>query len=79
MGFIAADSEPAARLVAGRINHAVQLLASNPALGRPGRVLGTREWPVTKTRYIVPYRVNALGELEILSVFHTSRRPTKEW
>jgi plasmid stabilization system protein ParE len=41
-------------------------------------VPGTRELVVLKTRYIVPYRV--CGEvIEILRVFHTSRRPPKSW
>ena len=48
-------------------------LAEQPGIGRPGRVLGTRELIVSKTRYIVPYRVH--GEIvEVLRVFHTSRR-----
>jgi len=41
-------------------------------------VPGTRELIVTKTRYIVPYRVR--GEtVEILRVFHTSRRLPDRW
>jgi hypothetical protein len=41
-------------------------------------VPGTRELIVTKTRYVVPYRVR--GEtVEILRVFHTSRRLPDRW
>ena len=70
---IATDDAAAARLVVRRVLDAVVQLADQPGLGRPGRVRGTRELIVHKTRYIVPYRVR--GEtVEILRVLHTSRR-----
>jgi plasmid stabilization system protein ParE len=76
--YIAAGDAAAARLVVSRVLDAVALLQQQPALGRPGRVPGTRELIVAKTRYIVPYRVR--GEtVEILRVFHTSRRPPDRW
>lgn len=76
--YIAADDAAAARRVVKRVLDAVAQLAQQPALGRPGRVPGTRELIVTGTRYIVPYRVR--GEwLEILRVFHTSRRLPDRW
>jgi toxin ParE1/3/4 len=76
--YIAADDPTAARVVVRRITEAVGLLATQPAMGRPGRVAGTRELPVPKTRYLIPYRVRN-GVVEILRVFHTSRRPPKRW
>ena len=76
--YIASDDAKAARLVVERVVGAVAMLADQPGLGRPGRVPGTRELIVKKTRYIVPYRVR--GEtLEILRVFHTSRRLPEKW
>jgi len=76
--YIALDDLAAARLVVERVLQAVAALEAQPAIGRPGRVPGTRELVVLKTRYIVPYRVH--GEvIEILRVFHTSRRPPKSW
>ena len=76
--YIALDNAAAARLVVQRVLNAVAQLAEQPALGRPGRVPGTRELIVTGTRYIVPYR--ARGEwVEILRVFHTSRRLPDRW
>jgi len=76
--FIAADDPAAARKVVARVLDAVALLAGQPGIGRPGRVTGTRELVVLKTRYVVPYRVR--GEVvEILRVFHTSRRLPKAW
>jgi toxin ParE1/3/4 len=76
--YIATDDAAAARLVVKRVLDAVSSLAEQPGLGRPGRVPGTRELVVAKTHYIVPYRVR--GEtVEILRVFHTSRRLPDRW
>ncbi len=76
--YIAADDAAAARLVVNRVLEATSMLAEQPSMGRPGRVPGTRELIVAKTRYIVPYRVR--GEtVEILRVFHTSRRLPDSW
>lgn len=76
--FIAEDGQAAARVVFERVMTAVAVLASQPNLGRPGRVPNTRELVVLKTRYIVPYRVRG-NTVEILRVFHTSRRPPQKW
>ncbi len=76
--YIAADDEAAARVVVARVLEAVAQLAEQPAMGRPGRVPGTRELVVRNTRYIVPYRVRG-DEIQILRVFHTSRRPPQHW
>jgi len=75
---IAADDLAAAQAVVQRVLDAVALLERQPNLGRPGRVPGTRELVVPKTRYIVPYRVRA-DVIEILRVFHTSRRLPAHW
>ena len=76
--YIAQDNPRAAQEVVARINQAVGLLASQPGLGRPGRVHGTRELPVPMTRYLIPYRVRG-QRVEILRVFHTSRKPRSQW
>jgi plasmid stabilization system protein ParE len=76
--YIATDDPAAARLVVKRVLDADSILAQQPGLGRPGRVPGTRELSIAKTRYIVPYRVR--GEtVEILCMFHTSRRLPDRW
>jgi toxin ParE1/3/4 len=67
--YIEKDSEKSAALVAGRILDAVDLLQTHPDMGRPGRLVGTRELVVPGTPYIIPYRVR--GEfLELVAVFH---------
>ena len=76
--YIALEDPNAARLVVRRVLEAVAVLGAQPELGRPGRVLGTRELVVQKTRYIVPYRVRG-DTVEILRVFHSSRRLPKNW
>ena len=77
---IARDDPSAARLVVQRIYDAVTLLSTNPELGRIGRLSGTRELIVPKTRYIIPYRFKqSLNLLEILRVFHASRRLPRSW
>jgi plasmid stabilization system protein ParE len=76
--YVASDDAAAARLVVERILASVAQLAHQPGLGRPGRVAGTRELIVHKTRYIVPYRVRG-DTVEILRVFHTSRCLPPRW
>ncbi len=63
------DSEQNAALVAGRILKAVELLQTHPGMGRPGRVLGTRELVVSDTPYIIPYRMRQ-ERLELIAIFH---------
>lgn len=76
--YIATEDPVAARLVVERVLKAVDRLVEQPALGRPGRVPGTRELIVPKTRYVVPYRVRR-ASVEILCVFHASRRLPARW
>ena len=67
--YIQKDSEQNAALVAKRILKAVGLLEAQPEMGRPGRVLGTRELVVPNAPYIIPYRVRH-ERLELIAVFH---------
>ncbi len=76
--YIAADDAAAAQLVVQRVLDAVAQLEEQSGLGRPGRVPGTRELVVQKTRLIVPYRVRGQS-IEVLRVFHTSRRLPARW
>lgn len=48
------------------------------AVGRPGRVFGTRELVIERYPYIVPYRIQG-NAVQLLRVFHTSRKPPKTW
>ena len=71
--YIAEDNPAAADRAVEKILGAVNLLTKNPAIGRPGRVAGTRELVVSDAPYIIPYRVRA-NAVEILRVFHAARK-----
>ena len=71
--YIAQDDPTAAARVVLRIESAVALLVTQPALGRAGRVPGTRELIVPETPYVVPYRIRG-QQVEVLRVFHARRR-----
>jgi plasmid stabilization system protein ParE len=71
--YIAKDDPAAADRLVQRILRTANLLAKNPAVGRPGRVPGTRELVIAGTPYLIPYRVRD-ETVEILRVFHAARR-----
>jgi toxin ParE1/3/4 len=70
---IEADNPRAAVAVDKRISDRVKVLGRLPRSGRPGRVEGTRELVITRTPYIVAYRI--IGDtVRILRVLHSSRQ-----
>ncbi|PYX29588.1 MAG: type II toxin-antitoxin system mRNA interferase toxin, RelE/StbE family [Acidobacteria bacterium] len=71
--YIAQDNPAAADDLVSAIVEATERLKRYPALGRPGRVTGTRELVVPGTPYIIPYRIRT-GVVEIIRVFHAARR-----
>jgi len=71
--YLAREDPVAAGHTVARISEAVERLVTFPALGRPGRVVGTRELVVSGTPYILPYRVHG-NDVEILRVFHAARK-----
>jgi toxin ParE1/3/4 len=72
--YIGQDSPAAAaRVVLELIEQTEALLTRHVGVGRPGRVLGTRELVIAGLPYIIPYRVRD-NDIEILRVLHTSRR-----
>lgn len=44
--YVAAQGIAPPDLVLGRVAHASELLERHPHIGTPGRVSGTREWPI---------------------------------
>jgi toxin ParE1/3/4 len=71
--YVARDDPRAAAGMVARIRAAVAHLAIHPAMGRPGRVPGTRELVVAGTKYIVPYRIQR-GRVEIIRVLHSAQQ-----
>jgi len=67
--YIAKDNPTAARQIAERIAEAARLLLTQPEMGRPGRIAGTREWVVQRTQYFLVYRLYE-DTLQILRVLH---------
>ncbi len=71
--YIAQDNPAAAHKVAERILTCVDLLATHPLAGEPGRIHNTREMVVSKTPYTIIYHATA-ELITILRVFHQARK-----
>lgn len=76
--YIALDNLQAASDFIYAVEAAVGQLASFPAMGRGGRLAGTREWAMPHLPFIIPYRIRN-GRLQILRVYHTRRLPPARW
>ncbi|MGI8895456.1 MAG: type II toxin-antitoxin system RelE/ParE family toxin [Casimicrobiaceae bacterium] len=75
--YIARDNPEAAKKFSDTVFDRVEHLAQFPAVGRPGRVLRTREL-IVHENYLVPYR--GKGDcVDILRVQHVKRRPPEKW
>jgi len=71
--YIANENPRAASEVVRRIRIAVSQLKLHPGIGRTGRVPATYELVIHDLPYVVPYRIQK-DEVQILSVYHTSRK-----
>jgi toxin ParE1/3/4 len=71
--YLAASDPRMAEQLTFEIEARVAKLADHPEMGSIGRVDGTREFIVTGTPYILPYRVRD-GRVEILAALHASRQ-----
>ena len=80
--YIAEDNHFAAERVVAAIEEAGNNLGEM-ATGRPGRVGGTYEKPLTRFPYIIAYEMRDVAGREsivIVRIIHTSRDwPTDEW
>jgi toxin ParE1/3/4 len=70
--YIAKDNPLAAQAIAQRIDEAARELLIHPSIGRLGQLDGTRERVVSRTPYLIVYRV-AGDEIELLRVWHGRR------
>ena len=71
-----ADHNPRAAIDAGdRIEHQVGQLIEHPRMGRPGRVKGTLELVISKTPFIVVYRLRPkVARIELIRLLHGSQQ-----
>jgi toxin ParE1/3/4 len=76
-GYVAEDDPAAAARLAGRILAVADRLVNAPALGRHGRVAGTREMAVPGTPYLLVYRLFA-DQIQVLRVLHGRRASPEE-
>ena len=69
--YIAHDNPIAANQISKKILNTINLLSTQPEIGRTGRVVNTRELIISDTPYIIPYRVKN-NVIEIIRVLHSS-------
>ena len=80
INFVASDNPKQAAVLLERVMSSVDALVHQPGIGRPGRIANTRELIIPDTRYLIPYRVTGNPPaVQILRVFHTSRRAPPNW
>ena len=78
MQYLMQHSQMAALKLAETLERQLNVLSQHPYLGRPGRVLSTRELVISGTPYIAVYRVNATaGRIEILHFLHGATIKTR--
>ncbi len=71
--YIARDNLRAALDQFDEIDKQTMRLLKHPGLGRPGRVKGTRELSITRTSFVVTYRI-ICENVQILRFRHTSQK-----
>jgi toxin ParE1/3/4 len=71
---IAQDNPEAALAQLGEIERQIKRLTDHPALGRPGRLVGTRELVINRTPFILVYRIES-DTVRILHFLHGAQ----EW
>jgi toxin ParE1/3/4 len=76
--YVAVDDPVLALKMFDDVMAKVATLGDFPGLGRPGRIAGTRELVIERYPLLIPYRVVA-GEVQVLRVFHTRRKPPIAW
>ncbi len=67
--YIAEDDERAAERVISWILQGTQYLETFPEMGRPGRIVGTRELPIAGLPYVAIYRSEGVA-FEFSTVLH---------
>jgi toxin ParE1/3/4 len=71
--YIARDNLQAALNQLDAVQQQVRILADHPEIGRPGRVAGTRELVISRTPFILVYRIDE-DAVRILHFLHGARQ-----
>jgi toxin ParE1/3/4 len=71
--YIAQDNPRAAIEHGDRIAHQVDQIVQYPEIGRPGRKPGTRELVISRTPFIIVYRIKG-KRIELLRLLHGSQQ-----
>lgn len=70
--FVSTSDPQQGRKTVLAIQHAAQKLAGFPHIGRPGRILGTRELILTDYPYILVYTADE-NTVTVVAVLHAAR------
>lgn len=71
--YIRSNNPLAANRMESRLNEAISYLSMHPAIGRAGRVTGTRELIVSGTPFIVVYEVQK-QIVFVARILHSARK-----
>ena len=73
IAYIAQDNPGAAISQGDRIADQIEILLEHPEIGRPGRKKGTRELVISRTPFVIVYRVKGTV-IEIIRLLHSSQQ-----
>lgn len=73
LDYIAQDNPLAAVTQGDRVEEQLDQLLRHPQMGRPGRKQGTRELVISRTPFIVVYRIKG-KRIELLRLLHGSQQ-----
>jgi toxin ParE1/3/4 len=73
LDYIAQDNPIAAISQDEEVEHQVDMLINHPQMGRPGRKRGTRELVISRTPFVVVYRVKG-KRIEVIRLLHSAQQ-----
>lgn len=71
--YIAQDNPNAALAQLDQIERQTDMLIQHPEIGRPGRRQGTRELVISRTPFILVYRIKG-KRIEVIRFLHSSQQ-----
>ena len=75
LDYIEAENPAAAQRIEARVVDAIDMLGTHPYAGRIGRIVGTRQFAVPQSPFLIIYEVNQPQDtLWVVAVFDGRRR-----